>query len=100
MDIKITFPGGKKVDADIGGMLIRTDQPVKYGGDGTAPSPFEHFLASIGTCAGIFVPGFYQGRRAMCREKDHHGAAGVRGNNVSEQLNCLPEPYSPCGLVV
>ena len=62
MEIKITFPGGKKVDADIGGMLVRTDQPVKYGGDGTAPSPFEHFLASIGTCAGIFVLGFCQQR--------------------------------------
>jgi ribosomal protein S12 methylthiotransferase accessory factor len=62
MEIKITFPGGKKVDAEVSGMTVRTDQPVKYGGDGTAPSPFEHFLASIGTCAGIFVLGFCQKR--------------------------------------
>jgi ribosomal protein S12 methylthiotransferase accessory factor len=62
MEIKITFPGGKKVDAEVGGMTVRTDQPMKYGGDGTAPSPFEHFLASIGTCAGIFVLGFCQKR--------------------------------------
>jgi ribosomal protein S12 methylthiotransferase accessory factor len=62
MEIKITFPGGKKVDAEVADMTVRTDQPVKYGGDGTAPSPFEHFLASIGTCAGIFVLGFCQQR--------------------------------------
>jgi putative redox protein len=62
MEIKITFPGGKRVDAEVGGMTVKTDQPVKYGGDGTAASPFEHFLASIGTCAGIFVLSFCQQR--------------------------------------
>lgn len=63
MEIKITFPGGKKVNADIDGLTITTDQPVKYGGEGSAPSPFEHFLASIGTCAGIFVLSFCQERK-------------------------------------
>lgn len=63
MEIKITFPGGKKVNADINGLVIKTDQPVKYGGEGSAPSPFEHFLASIGTCAGIFVLSFCQERK-------------------------------------
>jgi len=63
MEIKVTFAGGKKVNAEINGMVIKTDQPVKYGGEGTAPSPFEHFLASIGTCAGIFIVGFCQERK-------------------------------------
>ena len=59
MEIKITFPGGLGVDADFGdGVVIKTDQPVKYGGGGTAPEPFKLFLASIGTCAGIFVLSF------------------------------------------
>jgi len=40
-----------------------TDQPVKYGGEGSAPTPFEYFLASIGTCAGIYVLGFCQERK-------------------------------------
>lgn len=62
MNIKITFPGGKKVYAEIDGMIIKTDQPIQYGGEGTAPSPFLHFLASIGTCAGIYVLGFCQER--------------------------------------
>jgi len=63
MEIKISFPGGKKVNAEINGMTVKTDQPVKYGGEGTAPSPFELFLASIGTCAGIFILGFCQERK-------------------------------------
>jgi len=62
MDIKITFPGGKKVFAEINGMIIKTDQPKEYGGEGSAPSPFLHFLASIGTCAGVYVLGFCQER--------------------------------------
>jgi ribosomal protein S12 methylthiotransferase accessory factor len=62
MDIRITFPGGKKVNAEIDGMVIETDQPVKYGGGGSAPTPYAHFLASLGTCAGIFILGFCEKR--------------------------------------
>jgi ribosomal protein S12 methylthiotransferase accessory factor len=63
MEITISFPGGKKVNAEFNGMIVRTDQPAKYGGEGSAPSPFEYFLASIGTCAGIFVLSFCQERK-------------------------------------
>jgi len=63
MEIKITFPGRKKVDAEMDGYVIRTDQPVKYGGDASAPSPFDYFLASIGTCAGIYVLSFCEERK-------------------------------------
>ncbi|MBI5624763.1 MAG: OsmC family protein [Elusimicrobia bacterium] len=62
MQIKISFPGNKRVAADLGGFQVVTDQPKESGGDGSAPSPFELFLASIGTCAGIFVLGFCQKR--------------------------------------
>lgn len=62
MSIKITFPGNKKVDAHINGYVVHTDQRVTDGGDGTAPAPFELFLASIGTCAGIYVLGFCESR--------------------------------------
>ncbi len=55
MDIKITFTGGKKVEAEIEGMKIVTDQSIRYGGEGSAPEPYTYFLASIGTCAGIYV---------------------------------------------
>jgi putative redox protein len=62
MDIVITFPGKKKVDAAYKGFTIRTDQPPTNGGDGSAPSPFDYFLASIGTCSGIYVVDFCTNR--------------------------------------
>lgn len=62
MEIKITFPGGKKVNAEIGSRTIATDQPVAGGGEGSAPTPFDYFLASLGTCAGIYVLSFCQER--------------------------------------
>ena len=63
MDITITFPGGKRVNAEVNGMVIPTDQPKLQGGDGSAPSPYLHFLASIGTCAGIYILSFCQERK-------------------------------------
>ncbi len=61
-EMEITFPGGKRVDADWHGFKIATDQPASAGGGGTAPAPYDLFLASLGTCAGIFVLGFFQAR--------------------------------------
>ncbi len=58
MDIEIFFAGNKKVNASINGFIVKTDQPVRAGGDGQEPSPFELFLASLGTCAGIYVKSF------------------------------------------
>ena len=57
MEMEIVFPGGLQVDAVMGpGMVIETNQ------DGSAPAPFGLFLASIGTCAGIYVLSFCQQR--------------------------------------
>ena len=53
MEMRIRFPGNKKVNADFDGFSLATDQPIEAGGDGSAPAPFDLFLASIGTCAGI-----------------------------------------------
>jgi ribosomal protein S12 methylthiotransferase accessory factor len=58
----VTFPGGKRVDAEFGGFTIRTDQSPKGGGEGSAPQPFDLFLASIATCAGIYVKGYCDAR--------------------------------------
>ena len=63
MEMKITFPGGEKVNAEINSRVIPTDQPASDGGDGSAPSPFDYFLASLGTCAGIYVLSFCQHRQ-------------------------------------
>lgn len=60
--LEVSFPGGKRVDARIGGFVIRTDQSVRAGGEASAPEPFDLFLASIATCAGIFALSFCQSR--------------------------------------
>jgi ribosomal protein S12 methylthiotransferase accessory factor len=58
MEMLIDFPGGSRVDAHFGSFTVPTDQPPSA----SAPTPFALFLASIGTCAGIYVLGFCQQR--------------------------------------
>ncbi len=58
MEMIIDFPGGSRVDAHFSGLTVPTDQPPAA----SAPTPFATFLASIGTCAGIYVLGFCQQR--------------------------------------
>ena len=60
--MNIQFPGGSRVEAFHEGFWIRTDQPLAQGGSGSAPSPFDLFLASIGTCAGFYALRFCQQR--------------------------------------
>ena len=62
MSMQIVFPGGKRVDALYKGFRVHTDQPEEAGGMNSAPSPFDLFLASLGTCAGFYVMSFCQRR--------------------------------------
>jgi ribosomal protein S12 methylthiotransferase accessory factor len=62
MELTVSFPGGARVDAHFGAFTVSTDQPAQGGGDGTAPTPFATFLASLATCAGIYVLGFCRQR--------------------------------------
>jgi putative redox protein len=62
MEMVISFPGGARVDASFESFTVATDQPPIGGGEGTAPTPFSLFLASIGTCAGISILGFCKQR--------------------------------------
>lgn len=62
MEMQITFAEGDRVDAEFKGLRVITDQ------DGSAPSPFSLFLASIGTCAGIYVSQFCR-KRGIPTEK-------------------------------
>jgi len=61
-EIKVTFPGGLRVDAQYKGYIVKTDQPVHQGGEGTAASPFDLFLVSIAACAGFYA-------LAFCKER-------------------------------
>jgi putative redox protein len=58
----VTFPGGKRVDAVYNGFVIKTDQLPEGGGEGSAPQPFDLFLATIAPCAGIYVKGYCDSR--------------------------------------
>ncbi len=58
-EIVVSLDGGRKVTARLPeGFTIVTDQPLDEGGGGSAPTPFDHFLASLATCAGVYVSDF------------------------------------------
>lgn len=82
MDIHITFPGGAKVDAAFGAHVVHTDQLPAHGGLGSAPEPYELFLASLASCAGVYILKFCEARhiptqgigvvqRHQFNERDH-----------------------------
>jgi len=75
MDMIFTFPGGARVDGQVGRFTIFTDQPP----NATAPSPFTLFLASIGACAGVYVQSF-------CRRRNipMDGIRVVQHNTVAD----------------
>lgn len=60
--VRMSFPGGRQVAAEIGAHRILSDQPREAGGNDEAPSPFSYFLASIGACAGFYALAFCQKR--------------------------------------
>ncbi len=62
MQIEVDFPGGARVDAHFGPFTVHTDQAVRDGGAGSAPSPFDLFLAATAACAGFYVQRFCQQR--------------------------------------
>jgi ribosomal protein S12 methylthiotransferase accessory factor len=60
--LQLQFSGGKKVDARFPDVVVRSDQPVDEGGEGSAAQPFQLFLASIATCVGVYAVGFCKAR--------------------------------------
>ena len=55
MQIKVRFLDNLKVEAKFDDFSLVADQPIRYKGDGTAPGPFDYFLASSAMCAAYFV---------------------------------------------
>lgn len=66
--MEIYFNGGKVVNAKFDDHIIITDQPLDNGGGNTAPAPFDLYLASIGTCAGIYVKSFCDRREIPTKD--------------------------------
>ena len=95
-EMKISFPGGMRVDAEYKGFVIKTDQPVYSGGDGSAPTPFDLFLASIATCAGYYVLSFCQKRgipteNATVLMKTRRNPETKRIEKISIEIQLPPE---------
>jgi len=96
MDIVITFDGNKKVNAQYKGHIIRTDQAIDNGGDGTAPEPFALFLASLGTCSGIYVKSFCDQRGIPTEnirliQKMHYNPDKHRIDEISIDIELPPD---------
>lgn len=97
MDMTITFPQGKKVNAEYRGFVHETDQSIRAGGNGDAPEPFDLFLASIGTCAGIYVKSFCDQRgldsqKISITQKMNYNPVERRIDTINIIIN-LPEDF-------
>jgi putative redox protein len=62
-ELKVVFAGNYRIDVEYKGFTVKTDQPVRDGGEGTASSPFDLFLASIAACAGYYALAFCKERQ-------------------------------------
>lgn len=97
--LEVSFPGGKRVDVRVRDFEIATDQTIALGGEASAPSPFDLFLASIAACAGIYALNFCQSRAlptaglgitfAWDKDDSHPSGASAR------LLLRLPEGFPP-----
>jgi ribosomal protein S12 methylthiotransferase accessory factor len=63
MEIKVNFLDNLRLEAKFDDFTVTADQPIRYKGDGSAPSPFDYFLASSALCAAYFV-------RVYCLARD------------------------------
>lgn len=104
MEMMIDFPGGDRVDAHFGPYTVMTDQPKNPTGEpGSAPTPFSLFLASIATCAGIYVLGFCKQRNLPTEgmhiiQRSHRNRATGMIENVDIEIQVpdgFPEKYLP-----
>ena len=100
MELLIDFPGGDRVDAHFGSYTVKTDQP-SIAGIPQDPTPFALFLASIGTCAGIFVLSFCnqrglstEGIKIVQRVNQNQGTHMVEIIDLEIQIPAtFPEKY-------
>jgi len=63
MEITVNFLDNLRLEAKFDDFTVIADQPIRYKGDGSAPSPFDYFLASSALCAAYFI-------RVYCLARD------------------------------
>ncbi|EPC04004.1 hypothetical protein L861_01490 [Litchfieldella anticariensis FP35 = DSM 16096] len=79
MEIKVNFLENLRLEAKFDDFTVITDQPIRYKGDGSAPSPFDYFLASSALCAAYFV-------RVYCLTRD------IPTENIRLSQNNIVDP--------
>lgn len=79
MEINVNFLDNLRLEAKFDDFSVITDQPIRYKGDGSAPSPFDYFLASSALCAAYFV-------RVYCKARD------IPTNNIRLSQNNIVDP--------
>ncbi|RUO63393.1 ribosomal protein S12 methylthiotransferase accessory factor [Pseudidiomarina planktonica] len=79
MEIKVNFLENLRLEAKFDDFTVVTDQPIRYKGDGSAPSPFDYFLASSALCAAYFV-------RVYCLSRD------ISTDNIRLSQNNIVDP--------
>lgn len=62
MEVKVNFLDNLRLEARFDDFTVIADQPIRYKGDGSAPGPFDYFLASSALCAAYFVKLYCQTR--------------------------------------
>jgi len=63
MEIKVNFLDKLRLEAKFDDFTVISDQPIRYKGDGSAPGPFDYFLASSALCAAYFVKLYCDSRK-------------------------------------
>lgn len=79
MEINVNFLDNLRLEAKFDDFTVVTDQPIRYKGDGSAPSPFDYFLASSALCAAYFV-------RVYCKARD------IPTENIRLSQNNIVDP--------
>ena len=79
MEIKVNYLDNLRLEAKFDDFTVIADQPVRYKGDGSAPGPFDYFLASSALCAAYFV-------KVYCE------ARGISTDNIRLAQNNIVDP--------
>lgn len=79
MEIKVNFLDNLRLEAKFDDFTVTADQPIRYKGDGSAPSPFDYFLASSALCAAYFV-------KVYCKSRD------IPTDNIRLSQNNIVDP--------
>ncbi|MDS7932952.1 OsmC domain/YcaO domain-containing protein [Acinetobacter sp. V91_7] len=87
MEIKVNYLDNLRQEAKFDDFTVIADQPIRYKGDGSAPGPFDYFLASSALCAAYFV-------KVYCAARDiPTDNIRLSQNNIVDPENCYKQTF-------